>query len=60
MDRQKPRKKISCLKFDDDVDFNFRDIPSVVVTMHISASETLKDAINRVTWYLQQITITLS
>ena len=52
MDRQKPRKKISCLKFDDDVDFNFRDIPSVVVTMRISNSEPLKDVINRVTWHL--------
>ena len=52
MDRQKPRKKISCLKFDADVDFNFRDIPSVVVTMRISNSEPLKDVINRVTWHL--------
>ena len=58
MEPPKSKKKSLCLKFDDDEDFNFRDIPSLAVTPYVSASEHLKPATNRAKWHLPQTATT--
>ena len=43
----KPKKKSSGSKFDDDAAYNFSGNPSLTITLRVSASEYLKEAINR-------------
>ena len=43
----KPKKKSSGSKFDDDAGYNFSGNPFLTVTLRVSASEYLKEAINR-------------
>ena len=55
MESLKPKKKFSGLKFDDDVDFNFRGAPSSVVALRISTSKRMTGAIDRTKWHLSQV-----